>query len=132
MVESWDFTIGAIFGVGLTILATLLTTYLTEKRQTNRERKRTIKAIIRELGWIRNKLESQVTSEIVKVQTPVFDASIPKISLFDTQTIYHVLDVYADIHWAFRPNAALNPEDIKKLKNEIESKMDLISTELQW
>jgi len=132
MVESWDFTIGAIFGVGLSILTTLLTNYVTEKRQMNKERKNTVRAIIRELGWIRDKLESQRTSEIVKVQTPVFDALISKISLFNEQTIYNVLDIYAEIHWSFRPNSVLQPDNIKQLKNDIEGAINVIAVELRW
>lgn len=132
MAEYWDFTIGAILGVGLTILATLLTSYLTEKRQTNKERKRAVSALLKELGWIRNKLESQRISEIAKIQTPVFEALIPKIPLFNEQTIYNVLDIYSEIHWSFRPSSVLKLEDIQKLKKEIESAIHVIAIELSW
>jgi hypothetical protein len=132
MAESWDFTIGAILGVVLTILATLLTSYLTEKRQTNKERKRAVSALLRELGWIRSKLESRRLSEIARIQTPIFEALISKISLFDQQTVYHVLDIYGEIHWSLRPNCALSLDNIDGLKKDIEIAMNVIEIELQW
>ena len=122
MIESLDFTLGIILGVAITFLGN----YVTEKWRERKDRKSVATALIRELKGIK-----RFSSDFqpYKIITSVFSAIIPKLLLFEEQTIDSVLEIYNEINWT-KERRGMESDEIGELVKRIDNCNEIIKKEL--
>jgi|GEM_PF-1552751 len=119
VVESFDFSLGLIFGVIITFIGN----YLTEKWRESKEKKSIARALVTELEWIKEAF----SKHHYDIKTPIFSTNIPKLALFKGQTIDAVLRTYHEVDLGIVSHLKIT--DLKKLTDQIDYTIAIIEKE---